>query len=99
MLPALRVCRHLYSMQSILHWSQGVVAESSGLKDRIREVVTEAHSRGLFLFTYGNENNDISYYQVRHLTCSAVLLLCAWSAAVPGTQLSTFDSRMAAYAY
>ena len=44
------------------------MAESSGLRDRIREVVAEAHSRGLFLFTYGNDNNDISYYQARRST-------------------------------
>ena len=46
------------------------MAESSGLRDRIKEVVAEAHSRGLFLFTYGNDNNDISYYQVRRSLCT-----------------------------
>ncbi len=66
MFLALTLCQHVCNTASVLRMWQGVVAESSGLRDRIREVVAEAHSRGLFLFTYGNENNDISYYQVLH---------------------------------
>ena len=48
--------------QQNLDTAQGVVSESSGLKERIREVVAEAHRAGLFLFTYGELNNDIPYY-------------------------------------
>ena len=39
-----------------------MVSESSGLKERIQEVVADAHRAGLFLFTYGEQNNDIPYY-------------------------------------
>lgn len=40
-----------------------MVSESSGLRERIHEVVAEAHRAGLFLFTYGDLNNDIEYYR------------------------------------
>ena len=41
------------------------MSESSGLKERIHQVVADAHRAGLFLFTYGDMNNDIAYYQAQ----------------------------------
>ena len=41
---------------------QGVVAEVQSVLDRLDEAVNEFHSRGLYLFTYGDLNNDINHY-------------------------------------
>jgi glycerophosphodiester phosphodiesterase len=41
---------------------QGVVAEATSILDRLEEVVAMCHRNGLFLFTYGDINNDMAAY-------------------------------------
>lgn len=40
---------------------QGIVAESSPLQGRVKQVVDEAHKHGLYLFTWGAKNNDLAF--------------------------------------
>jgi len=40
----------------------GVVAEISSIVDNLDEIVSKFHDRGLYLFTYGDLNNDIQTY-------------------------------------
>lgn len=41
---------------------QGVVAEATSVLDRLDEVVAMCHRHGLFLFTWGDINNDMASY-------------------------------------
>jgi glycerophosphoryl diester phosphodiesterase len=41
---------------------QGVVAEATSVLDRLDEVVAMCHRHGLFLFTWGDINNDMTAY-------------------------------------
>lgn len=41
---------------------QGVVAEATAVLSRLNETVKEFHNHGLFLFTWGDVNNDIAHY-------------------------------------
>ena len=41
---------------------QGVVAEATSVLDRLDEVVAQCHRHGLFLFTWGDVNNDMDSY-------------------------------------
>lgn len=41
---------------------QGVVAEVQSVLDCLDEAVAEFHGHGLYLFTYGDLNNDINHY-------------------------------------
>ena len=44
---------------------QGVVAESTLLLDRLKDVVKEFHKHGLYLFTYGEVNNRLENYNAQ----------------------------------
>jgi hypothetical protein len=41
---------------------QGVVAEATSVLGRLSEVVEEFHRHGLFLFTWGDVNNNMDNY-------------------------------------
>jgi hypothetical protein len=44
---------------------QGVVAESRSVMGRLSDVVLEFHRHGLFLFTWGDSNNDYEIYKAQ----------------------------------
>lgn len=46
---------------------QGVVAEISSIVDNLNDIVEEFHRHSLFLFTYGDMNNDIETYSRQKL--------------------------------
>mmetsp|Transcript_6370 Transcript_6370/g.18321 ORF Transcript_6370/g.18321 Transcript_6370/m.18321 type:complete len:699 (+) Transcript_6370:300-2396(+) len=41
---------------------QGVVVESSGMAHCLEEVVRDCHDHGLFIFSWGDANNDLNIY-------------------------------------
>ncbi len=42
--------------------AQGVVVESSGMAHCLEEVVRDCHDHGLFIFSWGEANNDLEIY-------------------------------------
>jgi hypothetical protein len=44
---------------------QGVVAEVSSVLGRLHEAVREFHTHGLFLYTWGDANNDYAAYMAQ----------------------------------
>ncbi|GAB4820329.1 hypothetical protein N2152v2_007375 [Parachlorella kessleri] len=55
------------SLEAAMHFAisshlQGVVAEATSVLGRLQEVVEEFHRHGLFLFTFGDVNNNMDNY-------------------------------------
>ena len=76
---------------------QGVVAEATSVMDRLDEVVAQCHRHGLFLFTWGDINNDMSIYlKQKTAGVDAIIMddVARISKATKKTQPSLFTSRM-----
>jgi glycerophosphoryl diester phosphodiesterase len=74
---------------------QGVVAEAGSVLPRLHEVVEQFHCHGLFLFTWGEINNDIeSYLSQREAGVDAIIIDdVARIARATNKQISLFNTK------
>lgn len=76
---------------------QGVVAEATSVMDRLEEVVAQCHRHGLFLFTWGDTNNDMSnYLKQKTAGVDAIIMddVARISKAIQKTQPSLFGQKL-----
>ena len=76
---------------------QGVVAEASSVLDRLDEIVAHCHHHGLFLFTWGDVNNDMaSYLKQKTAGVDAVIMddVARITKATRKTQPSLFAQKL-----
>jgi hypothetical protein len=66
---------------------QGVVAEVSSVLGRLHEAVREFHTHGLFLYTWGDANNDYAAYMAQKEAGIGARAACVWAVACKGTLL------------